>query len=304
MQETTIDVFGQSLRVAEAGDGPTILFLHGAGGANWSPLHDKLAESHKLIAPEHPGFGKSPTPDWMMSVGDLAFFYLDLLKLRDLRDVHLVGHSLGGWTAAELAIRSTERLASVTLMAPAGCAVEEAAFGDIFLWSPEEAARNQFYSQEMAEKRLAAMANADLDIILQNKATTARLAWSPRLHNPQLPHWLHRIDRPTRLIWGLHDKIIPFACRKPFLDNIDGCDLVEVGECGHLLHSEKPTETARSNRGAHQGSRGMKVYFFHLMPYADLDLEATNSHNSAWLNLTNTFYDPSKGGEALRSVYP
>ncbi len=241
-----MDVFGQSLRVCEAGDGAALLFLHGAGGANWSPLHDKLAANHRLIAPEHPGFGKSPTPDWMMSVGDLAFFYLDLLSVLDLKTVHLVGHSLGGWTAAELAIRSTERLASVTLMAPAGCAVADTPFGDIFLWSPEEAVRNQVYDQALAEKRIEALANADLDIVLQNKATTARLAWSPRLHNPQLPHWLHRIDRPTRLIWGREDKIIPFACRQPFLDNIPKIDLVEVPECGHLLHSEKPTETAEA----------------------------------------------------------
>ncbi|MFM1814325.1 MAG: hypothetical protein RLZ98_1020 [Pseudomonadota bacterium] len=246
MQESTLDVYGQKLRLVEAGTGPTILFLHGAGGANWSPLHDKLAGSHRLIAPEHPGFGKSPTPEWMLSVGDLAFFYLDLLKLLDLRDVHLVGHSLGGWTAAEIAIRSTERICSVTLMAPAGCAVREAAFGDIFLWTPEEAARNQFYNQELAEKRIAALANADLDVVLQNKATTARLAWSPRLHNPQLPQWLHRIDRPTRLVWGLEDKIIPFACRKPFLEGISDCDVLQIKECGHLLHSEKPGETAEA----------------------------------------------------------
>lgn len=244
MQECSIEVSGQSLRVCEAGVGPTILFLHGAGGANWSPLHERLSKGHRLIAPEHPGFGKSTTPNWLLSVGDLAFFYLDVLKHLNLHRVHLVGHSLGGWTSAEVAIRSTERLASITLLAPAGCAREDAPFGDIFLWSPEESARNQFYNQQFAEKRIAAAANANLDIVLQNKATTARLAWSPRLHNPQLPHWLHRIDKPTRLIWGREDRVIPFACHQEFINRIPECDLVAIGECGHSLHSEKPAEAA------------------------------------------------------------
>jgi pimeloyl-ACP methyl ester carboxylesterase len=89
------------VRVQQAGAGAPLLFLHGAGGRNWTPLHKALAKSYRVIAPEHPGFGGSPIPPWMNSVGDLAMFYLDLIEHMGLTGVHLAGHSLGGWTAGD-----------------------------------------------------------------------------------------------------------------------------------------------------------------------------------------------------------
>lgn len=240
----TIDVQGVRLKVQQAGAGAPLVFLHGAGGRNWTPLHRRLAESYRVIAPEHPGFGRSPIPEWMNSVGDLAFFYLDLLETMDLRGVHLAGHSLGGWTAGEIAIRNTSRLASVTLMAPAGVAVAEAPFGDIFLWSPEQSTRAQFHDQALAEKRLAAP--VDLELQLHNKTTVARLAWSPRLSNPQLPHWLHRIDRPTLFVWGRQDRIVPHACAQAWMSRVPAGELVTIDQCGHAIHNEKPDAAAEA----------------------------------------------------------
>ena len=244
MQERILDIMGEKLRLVEDGAGPPLLFLHGAGGANWSPMLKRLAERFHVFAPEHPGFGRSRLPDWMLSMSDLAYFYLDVIEALDLREFHLVGHSIGGWLASEIAIRNTSRLASLTLMAPAGCAVEEAPFGDIFLWGPEEAARNQFYNQDMAEARIKALPSQDQDIALQNKAAAARLAWTPRLHNPQLPTWLHRIDVRTLLIWGAEDRIVPAACRRVFLAEIPGAELCLLEQSGHSLHSERAAECA------------------------------------------------------------
>ena len=81
-----------------------------------------LAEKHRVLAPEHPGFGRSQIPDWMMGIGDLAYFYLDFIEKLDLENVHLVGHSLGGWTAAEIAVRNTSRLKSLTCWRRRACA--------------------------------------------------------------------------------------------------------------------------------------------------------------------------------------
>lgn len=236
MNEEMLDVRGHSLRIRKQGDGAPVLYLHGAGGANWSRLHDKLSADHCVIAPEHPGFGRSDIPDWMMGMSDLAYFYLDVLETLKFDRVHLVGHSIGGWLAAEIAIRNTARIKSLTLMAPAGVSVAEAPFADIFLWTPEESAANNYFDPEMARARLAAP--VDMDVFLQNRAGAARLAWHPRLENPQLAPWLHRIDVPTLLVWGREDKVIPHACHAPYMRGIAQAELVTLERCGHAMHTE------------------------------------------------------------------
>lgn len=237
-----IEVAGVKLRYAEAGEGPAVLYLHGAAGATWTPLLDELSKSHRIIAPEHPGFGRSQIPEWMMSVGDVAFFYLDALQAMGLAEVHLVGHCVGGWIAAEIAIRSTERLATLALLAPAGVTVPEAPVGDIFIWSAEEFDRRQFHDQAAADRWSEANPNPDIDAALQTRAALARLAWSPRLSNPQLAYWLHRIDVPTLLAWGKEDQVIPFACHKPYVQEIQGATLHALPETGHALPIERSRE--------------------------------------------------------------
>jgi pimeloyl-ACP methyl ester carboxylesterase len=244
MEAASRDINGTKLNVFEEGKGETLLFLHGAGGSNWSPLLQLLAKKHRVFAPEHPGFGRSQIPEWMMGVGDLAFFYLDFLEQLDLENVHLVGHSLGGWTAAEIAVRNTSRLKSLTLLAPAGVRSPRVPFGDIFLWSPEEHAQHMFYDKKFVGERLKQLATMDQDIWLQNRAAGARLAWSPRLNNPQLPYWLHRIDVPTLFIWGKNDEICPFDCAQYFLKPIKNATLETIDRTGHALHTERPKEVA------------------------------------------------------------
>lgn len=244
MQESQIEVNGTKLHLYDDGKGETVLFLHGAGGSVWSPLLKLLAENHRVLAPEHPGFGRSQIPDWMMGVGDLAFFYLDFLEKLDLKNVHLVGHSLGGWTAAEIAVRNTSRLKSLSLLAPAGVRSPDVPFGDIFLWSPQEHARHMFYDKRFVDERLRQLGTMDQDIWLQNRAAAARLAWNPRLNNPQLPYWLHRIDVPVLFIWGKNDEICPFACADLFKKPIRNATLEAMAETGHALHTEKPKEVA------------------------------------------------------------
>ncbi len=256
MRESTIEVAGTKLRCWEAGVGPTVLFLHDAAGASWDPLVEKLSATCRVVAPEHPGFGRAQIPDWMMSVGDVAFFYLDLLQALGLREVHLVGHGLGGWIAAEMAIRSTGRLESLTLLAPAGVEVPEALFDDIFIWTAEEFARRQFHDRKLAQEWQQAQARLDIDIVLQNRAALARLAWNPRLHNPQLPYWLHRIDVPTLLIWGEDDQVIPFACHKPFKREIRRLELLALPKSGHALPIERANEISPRLDAFLQGAKG------------------------------------------------
>ncbi len=235
-----IEVAGCNVEVLRGGQGPVLLFLHGAGGASaWVPYMDRLAESFDVIVPSHPGFGRSDTPDWLDRLTDLAYFYLDFIEQLDLDDIHLVGNSLGGWVAAEMAVRSTQRLASMTLVSPAGIHVKGVPKGDIFLWDAETRVRNTFHDQALAEARLAVEpSEEDGDIALKNNFTTAKLAWQPRFYNPDLRKWLHRIDVPTAIVWGAEDKIFPEPYAHAYHELIPGSALTVIPECGHLPHQE------------------------------------------------------------------
>src|SRR5438477_4161948 len=140
------------IRLMRGGSGAPLVFLHGGGGIGiWLPSMVRLAKKFDVIAPEHPGFGESDTPAWLDSVGDLANLYLDFLDQLDLRGVHLVGSSLGGWIAADLAVRNATRLASLTLIGAAGIHVDGVAQVDTFMTSEEQRIRDLFYEQVLGE---------------------------------------------------------------------------------------------------------------------------------------------------------
>lgn len=229
------------MHLRRSGNGPPLLFLHGPDGvAVWLPFMAELSERYDVIVPDHPGFGRSERPDWLDELSDLAYFYLDLIEALGLNEVHLVGHSLGGWIAAELAVRSTQPLKSLTLLAAAGIHVNGVPKGDLFLWQPEERIRNLFVDQRLAEQRLAqTMSDEEIDIVLKNELTTADLAWHPRFHNPQLRKWLHRIDVPTLIVWGEGDKLFPPRYGEEYRALIPGSRLEVLPACGHLPQVEK-----------------------------------------------------------------
>ena len=237
----TIDVGGCAIEILRGGSGRGLLFLHGAGGASdWAPYMDRLAERFAVAVPSHPGFGRSDTPAWLDNMSDLAFFYLDAIETLGLDDLHVVGNSLGGWLACEIAVRSTARIQSLTLVSAAGIPVDGVPMGDLFLWNPEERVRNLFHDQSIAEARLAlAPSQEEADIALKNFFATSRLAWSPRFCNPDLVKWLHRIQIPTMILWGAEDRIFPPAYGEAFAALIPGSKLRIVPECGHLPHQEK-----------------------------------------------------------------
>jgi len=238
---SVIAVRGCRIRLMRGGAGDPLVVLHGASGASWLPFMEKLAQRFDVIAPEHPGFGEADTPDWLETIHDLAYFYLDLLAEQKLDRVHLVGLSLGGWVAAELAVRSTQRLASLTLAGAAGLYVEGVAQIDPFLRSEEDRLRDFFYDPKAADEIVARATRPEYeDIALKNRATVARLAWQPRSHDPDLAKWLHRIDVPTLLIWGDHDRMFPKQHALAYQRSIPGAKMLIVPECGHVPHIEKP----------------------------------------------------------------
>src|SRR5215469_4451963 len=257
VRESIQRVAGCAVSVKRAGQGAPVLFLHGGGGApRWLPFMGRLAERFDVIVPEHPGFGKSETPDWLDTIGDLAFFYLDFIKQFELDHVHVVGSSMGGWIAAELAVRSTHDLASLTLIGSVGIHVKGVQKGDIFLWSHERLTRNLFADPKFAEVILAmAVTEEEQDQRLKNALAVAKLGWQPRLYNPHLAKWLHRIDVPTLICWGDSDKLVPPGYGPAFRDLIPGSRLEVFERCGHLPHAERADEFVSTLTGFIEGAR-------------------------------------------------
>jgi pimeloyl-ACP methyl ester carboxylesterase len=238
---TKISIRGCAIGLLRGGAGRPLLILHGAGGAGqWLPFMADLSARHDVIVPEHPGFGSSDTPDWLDTIPDLASFYLDFLDQLDLSGVDLVGFSLGGWIAAELAVRNTARLNSLTLVGAAGIHVPGVAQIDTFLSNDEQRVRDLFHDPRQAEAMLAQLKRPELeDVGLKNRTTTAKLTWQPRGYDPHLHKWLHRIDVPTLLVWGANDRLYPKDYAFAYQRLIPGSKLAIVPDCGHLPQVEQ-----------------------------------------------------------------
>ncbi|SPP92893.1 alpha/beta fold hydrolase [Bradyrhizobium vignae] len=235
-----VDIGGVRIGLQKHGSGQALIFLHGANGVGpWLPFFEKLSSAYQLFVPDHPAFGRSDSPDWIRSVSDLAMFYLDFIEQMNLDKVHLVGTSLGGWVAAELAVRNASRLASLTLVAPAGIRVKGTPVADFFIWSPEEATRELFFDQAIADRLLGMkFTDEQIEVQTKNRFAATRYAWQPRMFNPDLEKWLHRIKVPTQVIWGQDDKLIPVAYAKRWGERIPHAQLSLLEKCGHLPHIE------------------------------------------------------------------
>src|SRR5712692_3289390 len=234
-----VTVTGATIRLFRGGSGQPLVFLHGAGGhTGWMGFLDELATRFAVFAPEHPGFGQSDDPPWLDEIADLAYFHLDLLKVLGLDRVHLMGTSLGGWVAAEMAVSNTARLASLTLVGAVGIIADGEPIPDIFRMPLEENLRRFYADPERASRRVADLARADMNLVAKNRATVMRLAYRPRFHNPGLAKWLHRIDVPTLLLWGTADGLVPPKFGEAYRVLIPGSRLVVLPDAGHAPFDE------------------------------------------------------------------
>jgi len=229
---------------ARKGKGSPLLILHGAGGPDmWAGEFERLSEHFDVILPNHPGFDGSRCPDWLEAVEDLAYLYLVALSAWGLRDVRVVGHSLGGWIAGEMAIRSPQIFHRLVLVAPGGIRGTDGFAGNNFVWSKEETAEQLFQSDDLRQMFLAANSDEAHALTLhRSRETTARLVWSPRWIGPALNKWVRRIDTPTLFIWGKQDGLFPVAFGREFSGLLPDSDLIELDDCGHVPHLERPDE--------------------------------------------------------------
>lgn len=238
---------GERICVQSRGSGPPVVLLRGFDVAfRNDKFLDELAHHYEVIVPDHPGFGGSDLPRWLKGMADAAYFYLDILAgLANDQPIHLIGASLGGWLAAEIAIRDAANIRSLVLIGPAGVRSKNTAIGDPFIRSPEKSAGAMFGNAALArELRYPVETDDEIDVHLKNSIGLARLGWQPRLASSELQRWLHRIQVPTCLIWGSADKIMPIEHSKAWLDAVVDARLVVIEGAGHLPHIEAPQRTA------------------------------------------------------------
>ena len=240
--EVSLDVRGYTLRLSRAGRGQPLLILNDfVGPQTWRPFMDELALTHEVFAPEHPGFGGQALPEWLDNVSDLANFYLDFLDALNIDHVKLLGLGCGGWIAADLATRNPARVDSLILSAAAGLHIKGVAQIDPFLMSEEGVVRSLFHDAARAEPVIAEVMAPELeDARLQNCEVNARLTWQPRLHDPDLRKWLHRISKPTLIIWGAEDRLFPKPYGEEWRRLIPGARLEVLANCGHAPQLEAP----------------------------------------------------------------
>src|SRR5262249_32696659 len=129
---------GKNIQLFEGGSGSPLLYLHGAGTFWWMPVHDLLARSFQVYLPVHPGFGNSQGGEEVETIEDVVFHYIALLDLLGIAKVAIVGLSLGGWIAAELALRRPDRIERLVLVDAAGLRVEGAPTAEFFMATPPQ----------------------------------------------------------------------------------------------------------------------------------------------------------------------
>lgn len=245
----TITLAGIELELHEGGSGPPLLFLHGASGFTPdSPYVGLLAQRRRLIAPSHPGFGASGLPLWLDTVDDIAHLYLELMDRRGLARVDVVGSSLGGWLAAEIATKVPERIGKLALVGPVGVKLgpaDKLDIPDIFAMSQDKVMRLIYHDVEKGKLDTSKMTDEQLMVVARNRETTALLTWEPWMYNPKLRHRLHRIASPTLFIRGASDGLVGADYVEGYAKLIPNARVTTIAKAGHAPQLEQPEEFAR-----------------------------------------------------------
>ncbi|MFE7858917.1 alpha/beta fold hydrolase [Streptomyces sp. NPDC057403] len=229
-----------------ADNGRPVLVLHGGGGpATVAGLARHFSSAGApTLAPVHPGWDGTPRPDWCTGIDDLALSYLHLLEDSDLTDVVVVGSSLGGWIAAEMAVRDNAgRIGGLVLIDAVGIDVESEPITDFFALDPRAAAEYSWHDPDRFYADPATLPAEELARRQGNMATMRLLAGDPYMHDPKLMRRLGRVRQPALLVWGESDRIVTPEYGAAYAKAFGNGRLEVVPEAGHLPHVEQPDAT-------------------------------------------------------------
>lgn len=245
-----LDVDQTALELYRDGAGRPIVFLHGSEGIDvCAPLLNELKKLGEVLAPSHPGFGKTPRQLRMKSVDDLAYFYLDAFELLNLSGAIVIGANFGAWIAAEIAIRDSSRISQLILSSPLGvrfstdeCEVE---IEDIFTMDEMEEKERTWLAAEKFLPERKTLSDGELLTLVKNRESLCNYAWAPYMHTPVLSRWIKRIKVPTLIVRGEKDGLTSLAYAKKFQAAISGSRLEVFENAAHMPHVEKASAFAK-----------------------------------------------------------
>jgi len=243
--ERTVNVHGIQTHMFEAGSPASapLFYLHGTFLGNlWLEYHNTLAQNFHVFAPDIPGFGLTERPNWMRDMSDYILYFRDLLDTLGLDRTMVVGHSLGGWMAAELAVWYPERVEKLVLANAIGIRVKGSPIANLFAMNPQELVMASFDNLTAAMPLMPAEFNTDYLLSQYRQLTTlASLAWNPS-YDPTLERRLERINCPTLIVWGQNDRLVPPVYGDTFHRLITHSELIKLEGTGHMPMFEKPVE--------------------------------------------------------------
>ena len=252
---------GRTVEVAEAGSGRPVIYLHGIAdihGASfdWLPFHEALARRLALIAPAHPGCAGSSEDEALETVDDLVFHYLELFDALGLETLRLAGSCIGGWIAAEIAVRHPERIERLALIGPTGLFVPGAPIADVF-WETHPAdgvslaaLRGLLFGDPEADIARAMFPDLRGDIdqeVLRYRLFrfASRIGFNPPyLHSRRLAERLPRYRSPALVIQGASDRLVPARHGEVYADGFGAARLEVVEGAGHSAFAERPGPVA------------------------------------------------------------
>ena len=230
------------ITIDQQGEGRPLILLHGGGGPpSMGALPSALAETFEVIAPVHPGFAGTPRPEWYVGIDDIALTYVQLLEQRNLRDVLVVGSSIGGWIASEMTVRAHERISGTVLLNAVGINVDGIELADFFTITPQELITYSFHDPAAAPDPTQLPPQAR-DAQAANAATLAVYAREPYMHDPKLRRRLALVPAPVAVVWGESDQIAPAPYGRAYAASFPNGRFGLIRKAGHLPHLEQPDQ--------------------------------------------------------------
>lgn len=236
-----VKVRGTKIRLLKGGSGEPLLYLHGAvGGGEWLECFEPLCKDYTIYCPDHPGYGFSDDNKEIDSMQDLAFFYLDFLDHLGIDQVTLIGSSLGGWLAVEMAILSPERIKKMVLVNASGIRME--GLPDAFVLSTDKLYNALYYSDEAKERvQETILKNPEMEsVVIRNRISTSHLAWNPYFHDPKILNRIYRLTMPVKIVWGKEDQLFPIQYGEAYHQLIPHSEFEVIESSGHFPHIEQP----------------------------------------------------------------